>query len=156
MEYVITTDDSFDGIEALTIEALKQQGLDVRRTFSLRSATGQSASRAFATASQQPHPDSAGNPGYSVLLLYAAGAPRGPVGLLTLFERGGQMVISSLPAGSGPEAGASVGAGQANAAPDAASLLLAALIATGLDFCTVTGDRSHCVSADEITYQTGA
>ncbi len=82
MEYVITTERSFDEIEALTTGALERHGFSLDRTFSLRSATN--------AASGQGHP------GYSVFMLYGPGADRRPLGLLTLYRSGWQTVISPM------------------------------------------------------------
>ena len=74
----------FEEIEAQTIGVLKRQGFVVQRTFSLSSAMGAGRN------------STDGNPGYSVLLLYAAGTRRQPLGLVTLYEWQGRTVIHSL------------------------------------------------------------
>lgn len=80
MEYVITTERPFDEIEALARGALERHGLRLEQTFSLRSATG--AVRGQAEAA------------YSIFVLYAPGADGRPLGLLSLYRRGGQTVIN--------------------------------------------------------------
>lgn len=84
MEYVITSEQSFDEIEALTITALERHGLVVHRTFSLHSAAGTRTKAAEYTQ---------GSPGFSVLMLYTAGRLSQPVGLFTLYQRGARTVI---------------------------------------------------------------
>ena len=82
MEYVITTERSFAEIEILTKGVLERHGFTVQRTFSLHSATG------VANGQEQP--------GYSVFLLCGPDTDRRPLGLLTLYRRGAQTVISPM------------------------------------------------------------
>jgi hypothetical protein len=117
MEYVITTNQPFEAIEALATEALEQQGFEVECTFSLHSVAG------VGRGSLKT------GPGYSVLMIYAPGIEHQPLGLVTIYERGEQTVIRpmlKLPTSkqSPPE----VGDGGADAE------LVAALALGGLDF----------------------
>jgi hypothetical protein len=123
MRYVITADRPFGEIEAQTIAVLEQQGFVVRRTFSLESATRSSSDGACTS------------PGYSVLMLYASGFLREPLGLVTLYEQGGQTVLHSLltlPAGGDVEAE-----------------MVAALAQSGLDFCVKARDGEICIQPRE-------
>lgn len=123
MRYVITADRPFGEIEAQTIAVLEQQGFVVRRTFSLQSATRSSGDGLCAS------------PGYSVLMLYGSGYLREPLGLVTLYEQGGQMMIHSLftlPAGGDVEAE-----------------MVAALTQSGLDFCVKARDGETCIQPRE-------
>ena len=139
MEYVITSDRSFEEIEALTTDALEQRGLVVQRTFSLRSAVG-SAGGKTSTLDGTSH-----SLGYSVLMLYAAGTPRHPLGLITLYERGRWTVINpvltpmengrpALPMHEGKSASA-----------DADAELVAALVLSGLEFCVKVARGEDCI-----------
>jgi hypothetical protein len=117
MEYVITTRQSFAAIEALAIETLEQQGFEVQRTFSLHSAAKVGrGSLEF-------------DPGYSVLMVYALGVQRRPMGLVTLYERGEQMVIRPM-----LELHASKQSSQEPGASDANAGVIAALALGGLGF----------------------
>jgi hypothetical protein len=81
MEFLIQNAQPFEEVEAQAIGALQQEGFVVQRTFSLRSAMASKKGPAEAS------------PGYSVLLLYASGEPQQVLGLITLYERAGQIVI---------------------------------------------------------------
>ncbi len=141
MEYVITARRPFEETEALVIAALRQQGLLVQRTFSLRSAAGaaeESASTPRGTGS---------SPGYSVLMLYALGTPRRPIGLLTLYERDRRTVIKPVimpveyPRPESPM-------GEAQLAPeDADADLVAALVLGGLELCVEVARGEECITA---------
>ena len=123
MQYVITAQRSFGEIEAQTIAVLEQQGFVVQRTFSLESATRSRGGGLYAS------------PGYSVLMLYASGYLREPLGLVTLYEQGGQTVIHplfTLPAGGDVEAE-----------------MVAALGQSGLDFCVKARDGETCLQPRE-------
>lgn len=123
MRYLITAERSFGEIEAQTIAVLEQQGFIVQRTFSLESATRSSGGGLYAS------------PGYSVLMLYASGYLREPLGLVTLYQQEGQTVIHSLfalPAGSDVEAE-----------------MAAALAQSGLDFCIKARDGESCIQPHE-------
>jgi hypothetical protein len=82
MEYVITSERPFGEIEALTRGALERHGFMVQQTFSLHSATG---------AADRPQ-----QPGYGVFMLHDPGTLRQPLGLLTLYRRGRQVVIRPM------------------------------------------------------------
>ena len=123
MRYLITGERSFGEIEAQTIAVLEQQGFVVQRTFSLESATRSSVGGLYAS------------PGYSVLMLYASDYLREPLGLVTLYEQGGQTVIHSLftlPAGGDVEAE-----------------MAAALAQSGLDFCVKATNGETCIQPRE-------
>jgi hypothetical protein len=123
MRYLIRADRSFGEIEAQTIAVLEQQGFVVRRTFSLESATRSSSSAPRAS------------PGYSVLMLYASDYLREPLGLVTLYEQGGQTVIHSLVTLS--------------AGGDVEAEMVAALVQSGLDFCVKARDGETCIQPRE-------
>ena len=132
MEYVITASRPFGEIEAKTIGALEQRGFVVRRTFSLHSATGGDDS------------SPGRRPGYSVLMLYAAGAQRQPLGLVMLYQQGKQTVIN--PVLTAPSAS------QAEPAPgseDADAELIAALVLAGLDLCLDHTDGTECITLEQ-------
>lgn len=152
MEYVITTGGSFERIEELTTKALEQQGLAVRRTFSLHSAVALSAPRASSFDNTPHSPPGVRGPDYSVLLLYETSARR-PIGLLTLFERDGQMIISSEPAPSTHSPSQSDEAARSIREHDAGSLLVSALVAAGLDFCVGAAHGENCLTAEQNTSQ---
>lgn len=123
MRYMITADRSFEEIEAQTIAVLEQQGFVIQRTFSLESATRSSGGGLYAS------------PGYSVLMLYASGYLREPLGLVTLYQQEGQTVIHSLftlPAGGDVEAEMAAGLAQ-----------------RGIDFCVQAGDGETCIQPCE-------
>ncbi len=117
MEYVITTEQPFEEIEALTKGALERQGFTVQRTFSLHSATR--------AASGQGHL------GYSVFMLYGSDADRRPLGLLTLYQRGGQTVINPK---LSPAAGADLDAS-----------LVGALVLDELELCVDVTGAERCI-----------
>lgn len=123
MEYMVTSDRPYRDIETQIIEALEQRGLGVQCTFSLGSAT--------ALRTGQPE----GNPGFSVLLLYMPDAQRQPLGLVTLYEREGQLVIHP--------------ALTSQAREDIGAELVAALALAGLDFCVSTLNRGNCIDPKE-------
>ena len=110
MEHTIAASGPFVEIEEQVIQVLEQQGFVVRRTFSLHSA-----------AERDAHPLE--KPGFSVLMLYAAGAACPPLGLITLYERKDQIVIQTAPVTQPPPA--------AGAEAD----LIAALTMGGLKLC---------------------
>jgi hypothetical protein len=117
MDYVITSDQPFDQIESQAIEALEHQGFRVQRTFSLRSA---------ARATE----DSGGSPGYSVLLLHAAGPQRQPMGSLHLLEQGERFVLR-------PDLTVADGA-------DTYAAAIAALVSAGLNICVEASRLETC------------
>jgi YHS domain-containing protein len=121
MEYVIKGRQAFEEVEAQAIRALQQEGYVVQRTFSLRSAT--SSGRDPAAAS----------PGYSVLLLYALGEPKQVLGLVTLYERAGQIVIQPQLAPTGSR--------------DAEAQILAALGQGGLEVCVEATGGGRCAES---------
>jgi YHS domain-containing protein len=148
MEYVITTDRAFDQIEALTIDALEQQGLIVQRTFSLRSAIDAGGGNTDSVTSRQ-HSEAAGSkPGYSVLMLYAVGDPGRPLGLVTLYERGGRTVIN--PVLTPPAYEQSSSAGSEEAAVDADAKLLVSLVLSGLDYCVDVAAGQQCIDPRQV------
>jgi hypothetical protein len=111
MEYLITADRPFEEIEARTIDALERGGFVVRRTFSLHSAT----------AAAEGGTD--GDPGYSVLMLYASGARQQPLGLVTVYERGDRIAVQPVLTSPGP------------GSQDVHAELVAALALGGLHLC---------------------
>lgn len=144
MEYVITADRSFEEIEALTADALEKQGLVVQRTFSLRSAVG------AAGGSTRTLQGTGSSPGYSVLMIYASGTPKRPLGLLTLYERGERTVISPVltPVSDG-RISSPTGEGKPSSA-DADAGLIAALVLTGLEFCVEVTRGKECISPEAL------
>ena len=122
MEYMITANRPFAEIEAETVAALERRGVVVRRTFSLRVATGVASS------------DSGGTPGYSILMLYAPSGQPHPLGLVTLYERGGRTVIKPVLTSL--------------ASQDANAELVTALIMGGLDFCMVSTGGRKCLNEE--------
>ena len=69
------------------------------------------------------------NPGYSVLMLHTSGVQRHPLGLLTLYQRGGWTVIKPVlaqPAGKDMDAD-----------------LVAALLLSGLELCVDVAEWEH-------------
>jgi hypothetical protein len=117
MEYVISTKQPFEEIETLTRGALERHGFTVQQTFSLHSATG-------ALSGQ-------GHLGYSVFMLYGPSADRRPLGLLTLYRRGGQTVINPM---LSPAAGADVDAN-----------LVGALVVGELELCVDVAGAERCI-----------
>ena len=127
MEYVITTARPLEEIETLTKGALERHGFSVQRTFSLHSATG--------AASGQ------GQPGYTVFLLYGPGAEQQPLGLLTLYRRGQQTVISPT---LSPMADADVDAN-----------LVGALVLADLEVCVDTVGAEGCIKLKQTEEELG-
>ena len=124
MDYVITSDRPFDQIEAQTLDALEVQGFSVQRTFGLRSAAGASGNNASSS------------PGYSVLMLHAAGIQRQPLGHLHLFEREDRIVIRpDLTAVDRVDAGAA---------------LITALVLGGLDLCAAASEVEECIELGQV------
>jgi YHS domain-containing protein len=145
MEYIVRTCLPFDEIEAQTVEALERQGLTVQRTFSLHSAVGPKEEMGASTS----HDHSAalgGKPGYSVLMLYAAGTLRQPLGLITLYERGDRIVINPVltPLDNWLLSSAEVGKAPTRRGPDAEAELVAALIRGGLDLRLYVVSEGEC------------
>jgi YHS domain-containing protein len=139
MEYVITANRPFEEIEALTTHALEQQGLVVHRTFSLRSAVGAAGGITNSVKG------TGSSPGYSVLMLYASGTQRRPLGFLTLYERGRRIVINPVltPMDNGRPA-LPVGEGEAVSA-DADAEVVAALVLSELEFCVEVAKGEACI-----------
>ena len=128
MEYIITASGPFAEIEEQVIRALEQHGLVVRKTFSLHSAAGGDVN------------STEGRPGYCVLMLYAAEADCPPLGLITLYERQGEIVI---------QATAARAAGPPLRAADAEAELVAALTVGGLGLRDHGGGACWTASLDE-------
>lgn len=150
MEYVITSQLPFAEIEARTIEALERQGLVVQRTFSLRSAV-----EAGGDLTEKRLPTDA-KPGYTILMLYASGLQGQPLGLLTLYERGGSTVLSPMVTPHSEEEIAIPVAGGPVA--DADADLVAALLRSGLEFCLDIAASEDCIdlrAAAEESAQSG-
>lgn len=145
MEYVITTDQPFEEIEAVTVEALERQGWVVQRTFSLSSAVGAGGRDSGSSKG------TAGNPGYSVLMLYGLGVRRRPLGLITLYQRGGQTVIRALPTPVENRRPLSVDAHDSitDQDADANAELVAALVLSGMEFCVDVADGQNCIDTRE-------
>ncbi|MGD2205962.1 MAG: YHS domain-containing protein [Anaerolineae bacterium] len=120
MEYVITTEQPFEQIESRIVAALEQHGFAVQRTFSLRSATGSVSANE--------------NPEYSVFMIYGSHARQQPVGLITLYQRGGRTVIRPVLTPS------------ADADMDAE--LVAVLVLSGLEFCVDVVGSEACIDSD--------
>jgi YHS domain-containing protein len=148
MEYVITTDRAFDQIEALTIDALEQQGLMVQRTFSLRSAMGAGGGNTDPVTAHQHGKAAGSSPGYSVLMLYAAGDPGRPLGLVTLYEQGGRTVINAVLTPLSYEQSSSPVT--EDAVVDADAKLLASLVLSGLDFCVDVAAGQQCIDPRQV------
>ncbi len=122
MEYEIMADRPFAEIELQTVDALERRGFVVRRTFSLRSATGAAGGI----------PDV--SPEFSILMLYASRDEPRPLGVVTLYERGGRMVIK--PALTVPMN------------QDGNAELVTALILGGLEFCIRTAGGRRCLDQE--------
>lgn len=139
MEYLVTANRPFEEIEALTITALERQGLVVQRTFSLRSALGAAGGNAGTLKG------TGSSPGYSVLMLYASGTPRRPLGLITLYERGRRTVINPVltPLENGRPA--SPMDSRKTASADLHAKLVAALELSGLEFCAQVAKGEECI-----------
>jgi hypothetical protein len=128
MEYLVTANRPFEAIEAQAIAALQRHGFLVHRTFSLRSAT------------RPEGKDAGGNPGYSVLMLYASDEHRQPLALVTLYEWQSCTVIESL--------ATPLIARRQPLSPDAMDVeaeLAAALSMGGLEFCVRTAGGAACL-----------
>jgi hypothetical protein len=124
MDHVITPDRPFDQIEAQTLDVLEKQGFSVQRTSSLRSSAGAKGNNASSS------------PGYSVLMLHAAGIQRQPLGRLHLFEREGRIVIRpDLTAVDHVDAGAE---------------LIVALVLGGLDLCAAAAEVDECIELGRV------
>ena len=147
MEYLITNCLPFDQIEAQTVEALEQEGLWVQRTFSLRSAVAADGGQASTPVQAGHGATNGGRPGYSVLMLYAAGALRRPQGLITLYEQGDRTLINLVftpdgtPLISFVEAGSAAGGEGSDAEAD----LVATLVRAGLDLCIEAVGEGDCI-----------
>ena len=139
MGYLVTANRPFEEIEALTTDALERQGLVVQRTFSLRSAVGTAGGNASTLEG------TGSSPGYSVLMLYASGTPRRPLGLITLYEREGRTVINPVltPLENGQHA-SPIDKGR-TASADLDAELVAALALSGLEFCAQVAKGEECI-----------
>jgi hypothetical protein len=131
MEYPINSSGSFREIETRTVEALQRAGLLVRRTF------------CFAPPVPDGHGDSRGDPGYTVLMLYRSEPPQSPLGLVSLYGRGGQVVLRSQLAL--PETGET---GQPGESQDLEAELVAALSLGDLDLCVHAAGGSDCIDLE--------
>lgn len=149
-EFLIKTKRSFDEIETVIAEALERQGLAVQHTFSLRSAVGLSAADVSDTVSDQQGTDTAGSPEYSVLMLHEVGAARRPLGLFTLYQRGGRTVASLVLTMRERGPLRSAGAISVGADRDLVAELTSALVSSGLDFCLGHPHGDRCLSAEEL------
>jgi YHS domain-containing protein len=127
MEYVVTSGHPFEEVESLTAAALERQGIVVQRTFSLHSAVQGSTPAIEGTA---------GNPGYSVLMLYTSGVQRRSLGLLTLYQRGERTVIRPVLAQPMGE--------------DMDADLVAALVLGGIELCAEVAGSRDCVGRTEV------
>jgi YHS domain-containing protein len=147
MEYLITNSLPFDQIEAKIVEALEQKGLWVQRTFSLRSAVAADGAQASALVQTEHSAANGGRPGYSVLLLYAAGALRRPLGLVTLYEQGARTLINPVltPEGIPLISSVQVGSAAGGEGADAEADLVAALVRGGLDLCAEAAGEGESV-----------
>jgi xanthine dehydrogenase accessory factor len=147
MEYLITNSLPFDQIEAKIVEALEQHGLWVQRTFSLRSAVAADRGQASALVQAEQSVASGGRPGYSVLMLYAAGALRRPLGLVTLYQQGTRTLINPVLTPECTPLISSVQAGRATGGEgtDAEADLVATLVRGGLDLCIAVAGEGGCV-----------
>lgn len=135
MEYLINSKGSFREIETRTVEALQRAGLLVERTFYFSAPVpdGQDGS--------ESHED----PGYTVLMLYRSEPPQSPLGLVSLYGRGGQVALRSQLAS--PEAGE---AGRAGESQDLEAELAAALSLGDLDLCVHAAGGSDCIDLDAL------
>lgn len=133
MEYVITSDLSFEEIEAKTMAVLEQRGFVVQRTFSLLSAI-------------KGTPDSANSgPGYSVIMIHHAGDQYRHVGLITLYERDHRTVLTAMKTYPAEElswpAAVTANAEKALFFPPG---IVSALVAGGLEFCVDKVGSGRC------------
>jgi hypothetical protein len=142
MEYVVTTEQTFEGVESRMIDALQQQGMVVHRTFSLRSAVG--ASKSDDTVVTVSHggagPDT--GPGYSVLMLYLSDARNYLLGLVILYQQHRRTIIRFIPALPAEDSTDLDTASAPAARPlaDVDAELVTALALSGLDFCVGVDD----------------
>jgi hypothetical protein len=138
MEYLINSNRPFQEVEARTVEALQQAGFLVHPTFRLTptasDTNGESEPR------DRGHTDNREDPGYTVLMLYRSGPVQSPLGLVTLYGRGGRLVLRSQLEVS--EAGQ---AGPPGKVQDVEAELAAALSEGDLDFCVHTARGSDCI-----------
>jgi YHS domain-containing protein len=142
MEYVITCDRPFDEIEALTIDALERRGLGVNRTFSLRSAI---------SWGRMDSKDVGSSPGYSVLMLFEIDDRKRPLGLLTLYERGGRTVIKPVLSPEDNRQARLHDAEQvSDVGADTHAELVAALMLSGLRFCMTTAEDEDCIDLERV------
>ncbi len=137
MEYLINSDGPFHEIEARTLEALQQAGFLVQCTFRFAPAP--------IDGDGGNHGDGRQYPGYSVLMLHRSGSPPSPVGLVTLYELGGQVVLKSLLAS--PATGETW---QPCDIQDVEAELAVALSLGGLDFCVHAAGGSDCINLDSL------
>lgn len=134
MEYLINSKGPFQEIEARAVEALQQAGFLVQATFRL------SPSVSDVDGEGRPRSRSRGDPGYTVLMLYRSGPPQSPLGLVTLYGRGGQAVLRSQLEPS--EAGEARPPGEVQ---DVEAELAAALSQGDLDFCVHAAGDGDCI-----------
>jgi hypothetical protein len=136
MEYLIRSGEPFEQLEARVVRALGRHDFAVHRSFSLHSATqGERGSG--------PE-DGGGPPGFSVLWLYASGAGRRPLALVTLYQRQGHTMFRMVPAAVGDSP---------SDAPETADLraeLIAALVLDGLEICLGLHGCQGCVDAARV------
>jgi hypothetical protein len=136
MEYLLRSGGSFEQLEARIIEVLGRQGFMVRRSFSLHSATRGELGLTFE--------EGGGPPGFSVLWLYASGARRQSLALVTLYERHGRTIFQVIPASTDRSL---------SAVPEPADLeaeLTAALVLDGLEVCRGLDGSRGCVDAARV------
>ena len=133
MEYLINSKGSFREIEARTVEALQRAGLLVQRTFCF------SAPVPDGHDGSESHED----PGYTVLMLYRSEPPQSPLGLVSLYGRGGQVALRSQLAS--PETGE---AGRTGESQDLEAELAAALSLGDLDLCVHAAGGGDCIDLD--------
>ena len=138
IEY-INSKGPFQEIEARTVEALQQAGFLVRPTFRL------APSAPDVDGQGETQGGSHGYPGYAVLMLYRSGPPQSPLGLVTLYGRGGQVVLRSQL--EPPEAGEARPLGDAQ---DVEAELAAALSQGDLDFCVHATGGSDCIDVGNL------
>jgi hypothetical protein len=138
MEYLINSKGPFQEIEARAVEALQQAGFLVQPTFRLLPSVsdvddeGRTRSRS--------HEANRGDPGYTVLMLYRSGLVQSPLGLVTLYGRGGQTVLRSQLEPFGADE-----VGHPGKVQDVEAELAAALSQGDLDFCVHGAGDSECI-----------
>jgi hypothetical protein len=137
MEYLISSKGSFREIETRTVEAFQRAGLLVQRTFCFSPPTP------GGDRQQGGLGESREDPGYTVLMLYRAEPPQSPLGLVSLYGRGGQVVLKSQMAA--PETGE---AGHAGESQDLEAELAAALSLGGLDLCVHAAGGRDCIDLE--------